>query len=379
MKRHASGQKTQTITGLPLPSNYLHPAGLQPAKNHRILKSIREGYDFTLLDDCDNAYRFTALVSAPRLADIFFQFSRFLAEEAFFILEFYPEQVTAQRSSAEESRPEPAVYYSPYLPTSLILQTVTPYLSRLIHDGFVGFGLANNRKGLEFFCSEEKVLSFFTDNHLRLCNFLTGRQIPYCSDLILPTDYDHHHLSLLGLPRDFLPAELTKFGSAELDSSLYCEEITDLLDMYEVEEGLSFFLTRKEQEQIAELISNKLPQHEFADIEFGSLLLDWSDFVTECEYVFDGDLWEYRQGLKIRDMIETVVELLKNPLADKIRSIISEPDTLFRKNLVDGTKRLDTPEDPLVRQERFWYQGMVRNQGSELRRDLIRHGWFKRP
>jgi hypothetical protein len=31
-----------------------------------------------------------------------------------------------------------------------------------------------------------------------------------------------------------------------------------------------------------------------------------------------------------------------------------------------------------LHQERFWYQGMVRNQGSDLRRDLIRHGWFNR-
>ncbi len=249
----------------------------------------------------------------------------------------------------------------------------------MIHDGFVGFGLANNRKGLEFFCSEEKVLSFFTDNHLRLCNFLTRQQIPYRDDLVLPTDYDHHHLSLLGLPRNLLPVELKRFGAAELDSSLYCDEITDLLDMYEVEEGLSFFLTRKEQAQITELISNRLAHHEFADVEFGSLLLDWSDFVTECEYIFDGDLWEYRQGLKIRDMIEMVIDLLEGPLADKIRMIISDPDAIFRKNLVDNSKRLDTPDNLSMSQERFWYQGMVRNQGSELRRDLIRHGWFKRP
>jgi len=362
-----------------LATTYQHPVGLQPAKDQQLSTSIREGFDFSLLDDCDNAYRFTALISAPRLADIFMQFSRFLGEESFFILEFYPEQGITRRSSADEARPEPAVYYSPYQPTNLILRTITPYLSRLIHDGFVGFGLANNRKGLEFFCSEEKVLSFFTDNHLRLCNFLKGNQIPYRDDLTLPTDYEHHHLSLLGLPRDLLPSDLEKLGSAELDAALYCDEIADLLDMYEVEEGLSFFLTRKEQVQIAGLIKSKLAQHEFDDVEFGSLLLDWSDFVTECEYVFDGDLWEYRQGLKIRDMIEMVIELLEDPLAGKIRSIITEPDAIFRKNLVDGSKRLDTPEDQLVSQERFWYQGMVRNQGSELRRDLIRHGWFKRP
>ena len=360
-----------------MPIPYQHPVGLQPWNEDLIDGSIHEGYEFSLLDDCDNAYRFTAVVSAPRIADIFLQFSRFLPDESFFIVEFYPEQMPPLRSSQDEPRPEPSVYYSPYLPTNLILRTIAPYLNRMIHDGFVGFGLANNRRGLEFFCSEEKVLSFFTDNHLRLCNFLSRNQIDYCDDLLLPTDYDHHHLSLLGLPRESLPEDLKNFGPTELDSTLYGEELTDLLDMYEVEEGLSFFLTRKEQEQIAELITNKLQHYEFADIEFGSLLLDWSDFVTECEYVFDGDLWEYRQGLKIRDMIETVTELLPAPLAEKIRSIVAEPDATFRKNLIDSSRRLDTPEHSGTNQERFWYQGVVRNQGSELRRDLIRHGWFK--
>ncbi|MFO7765420.1 MAG: hypothetical protein R6V33_03190 [Pelovirga sp.] len=360
-----------------MPTPYQHPAGLQPWKKDLIGRSICEGYEFSLLDDCDNAYRFTAVVSASRIADIFLRFSRFLSEESFFILEFYPDQLATLRSSQEESRPEPSVFYSPYLPTNLILQTITPYLNRMIHDGFVGFGLANNRKGLEFFCSEEKVLSFFTDNHLRLCNFFTRNQIPYSNELILPTDYDHHHLSLPGLSPEQLPDDLNKYGPAELDSSLYGEHLTDLLDMYEVEEGLSFFLTRKEQEQITELITSKLKHCEFSDIEFGSLLLDWSDFVTECEYVFDGDLWEYRQGLKIRDMIETVIELLPVPLAEKIRAIVAEPDAILRKNLVDGSRRLDTPESTPVNQERFWYQGVVRNQGSELRRDLIRNGWFK--
>lgn len=358
-------------------TQYQHPAGLQPWKKDLIAESVSEGYEFSLLDDCDNAYRFTAVVSAPRIADIFEQFSRFLPEEAFFILEFYPEQLSTRRSSKEESRPEPAVFYSPYLPTHLILNTIRPFLTRMIHDGFVGFGLANNRKGLEFFCSEEKVLSFFTDNHLRLCNFFSRNRVPCTDSLILPTDYGHDHLSLLGLPHEQLPGDLRQLGSADLDSALYCDQLTDILDMYEVEEGLSFFLTRKEQEQIADLINSKLSHLEFADIEFGSLLLDWSDFVTECEYVFDGDLWEYRQGLKIRDTIQIVIEMLSEPLAEKIRAIVAEPDAAFQKNLTDRPKRLDAPEAPNLGQERFWYQGMVRNQGSELRRDLIRHGWFK--
>lgn len=358
---------------------YLYPAGLKPWSRVQAAAMI-EGYDFALLDDCDNAYRFTAVVSTERIAALLNQFARFLPDESFFILEYYPDPDTFsnKRSSREEDQLAPAVFYSPYLPTATILDVIAPYLSRMIHDGFVGFGLANNRKGLEMFFSEEKFLTFFTDNHLRLCNFFKEKQIPYSDDLILPTDFGHDHLSLVGLPRKLLPAELREAGTAELDSTLYGDEIVSQLDMYEVEEGLSFFLTRKEQEQINSLIASKLHALEMDDVEFGSLLLDWSDFVTECEHTFDGDLWEYRQGLKIRDVIQMVIELAPPPLAEKITAIVDEPDAAFQQNLIDRPKRLDSPEEPKLVQERFWYQGVVRNQGSELRRDLIRHGWFQR-
>ena len=147
--------------------------------------------------------------------------------------------------------------------------------------------------------------------------------------------------------------------------------------MYPVEEGLSFFLTRKEQEQIAVLMKQIIPDEELVEIEFGSLLLDWSDFVTECENAFEGDLWEYRQGLKIRDTIQLVMDAAPTPLAEKIKSIVVEPDNSFQGILTDRRKRLDPPSSPTFQQERFWYQGMVRNQGTFLRRDLIRQGWFK--
>ena len=351
------------------------PAGLRCWKNHRSLQS--EGYEFSLLEDCNNAYRFTAIAGAHKIATIFNHFSSFLHDEAFFILEYYPEAVLLSRPSGAEERPVPSVFYSPYFPTDFLLRTVAPYLLRMIHDGFVGFGLANNRRGLELFYSEEKVLTFFTDNHLRLINFLQRYDLPYRKKLILPPDFGHDHLSLLGLPKDRLPEPLKFFTSHDLDATIFCQELTEHLDMYEVEEGLSFFLTRKEQEQIAELIKIKLPDHEFSDVEFGGLLLDWSDFVTECEHTFDGDLWEYRQGLKIRDTIQLVIETAPTELAEKILSIVAEPDTTFQNNLTERRKRLDPPQEMKLRQERFWYQGMVRNQGSDLRRDLIRQGWFK--
>jgi len=353
------------------------PSGIRRWKNSSGTAQPTEGYEYSLLEDCDNAYRFTAIAAVDKIEAIFNNFSRFLLDESFFILEYYPEETLLSRPSGDNERPIPSVFYSPYLSTDYILRNIAPYLSRMIHDGFVGFGIANNRKGMEFFYSEEKVLTFFTDNHLRLSNFLHKYEIPYHKTLVLPADFGHDHLSLLGLPQELLPESLHTFSSSELDATIFCREMIEQLDMYQVEEGLSFFLTRKEQVQIEELIKSKLPSHELAEVEFGGLLLDWSDFVTECEHTFDGDLWEYKQGLVIRDTIQLVIEVAPKLLADKIISIISEPDIAFKKILTDRRKRLDPPTEITLTQKRFWYHGMVRNQGSDLRRDLIRHGWFK--
>ncbi len=337
----------------------------------------QNGYELCLLEGCENAYRFTATVDVAWVPQVFDNFSRFFPEEAFFILEFYPEEALASRPSSTSEHPAPDVFYSPYLPIEDLLNCIAPYQQRMIHDGFVGFGLANNRMGLELFYSEEKVMTFFTDNHLRMSNFLFQQQIPHREKLILPADFGHDHLSLLGFPKNLLPGSLVEYSDQELDSANFCQELVELLDMYPVEEGLSFFLTRKEQEQIGELINKKLPETEFSEIEFGSLLLDWSDFVTECENGFEGDLWEYRQGLKIRDTVQLVIEAAPQPLADKIISIVAEPDGNFLNSLTDRRKRLDPPAAPQLQQERFWYQGMVSKQGTDLRRDLIRQGWFK--
>ncbi|MCW8858439.1 MAG: hypothetical protein OQK97_01885 [Deltaproteobacteria bacterium] len=354
------------------------PVGLRRWQNADTKAQQTEGFELSLLEDCENAYRFTAIVSAGKIGPLFQQFARFLPDEAFFILEYYPHDSLLSRPSGTDDRPVPAVYYSPYLQTDFILKTIAPYLERMIHDGFVGFGLANNRKGLEFFYSEEKVLTFFTDNHLRLTHFLHQQQIPFNDDLVLPSEFGHDHLSLLGFAKDELPESLADLGNSELDTTIFCRELTEDLDMYQVEEGLSFFLTRKEQEQITKLVKAKLPNHEFSEIEFGGLLLDWSDFVTECEQGFDGDLWEYRQGLRIRDAIQLVIEVAPEELKEKIQSIVAEPDDTFQNILTDRRQRLDAPREMELHQERFWYQGMVRNQGSDLRRDLIRHGWFNR-
>jgi hypothetical protein len=230
---------------------------------------------------------------------------------------------------------------------------------------------------MELFYSEEKVLTCFTGNHIRITDLLASHGLPHKPHLLFPTDLGHDHLSLLCHPRITLPLPFSDMPETDLDYLQFCGELVDELDMYPVEENLSFFLSKREQD----LIETRLLQHadfgEFAEDDFGSLLLDWNDFVGECETAFEGDLWEYRQGLKLRDMIQYVIEGTPQALAEKIRDIVSEADTKFQKNLVDRRKRLDPPGNIPLRDDRFWYRGMVRNPGVFLRRDLIRQGWFQ--
>ncbi len=338
----------------------------------------QEGYDLSLLEDCENAFRFTAVASAAKISLLIRDFSRYLPGEAFFVLEYYPETPLLQRPASLTDRPVPEVFYSPYMPTAEIVGMIQPFLERLIHDGFVGFGLANNRQGLEVFYSEEKVLTFFTDNHLRLCSFLQRQGLPFAPDLILPADFGHDHLSLLGMDDQQLPASLAGLHRDDLDSVNFCQQLIDMFDMYPVEEGISFFLTRKEQDQVALLLGGKNDFAEVGEVDFGTLLLNWSDFVSECEEGFGGDLEEYRLCLRLRDLIQFVLDGAAPELLEKIERILESPDATFRRILIDRRKRIDSPDAQAGQVEPFWYQGVVRQQGVELRRDLIRNGWFAR-
>lgn len=336
-------------------------------------KPLREGYTFSLLENSSDSYRFTVVANADRIAEIFRTFARTLPEEAFFILEYYEEEV----DPGAENHPEPTVYYSPYFEPQSLLDSLEGYFPRLVHDGFVGFGLANNRAGVELFFSEEKVLTCFTGNHLRFINLLHALGLRHEPELVFPTDLGHDHLSLLCHERGGLPAPFCNMSDQELDYVYFCGELVESLDMYPVEETLSFFLSKREQDDIELRLAAHPEFAEFAEDDFGSLLLDWNDFVNECEEGFQGDLWEYRQGLKLRDMIQFVVEGTPSNLAVKLIEIVAEADSKFRRLLSDRRKRLDPPDDFPVREERFWYQGMVTNHGVSLRRDLIRQGWFK--
>jgi hypothetical protein len=348
------------------------PLGIRLWPNRRRLKrQLKEGYTFSLLEHSSDSYRFTAIANAERIAAIFRGLHSCLPAETFLILEFYEDE--GERGTGEQ--PIPTVYYSPYMSTREIIENLSPFLPRLIHDGFVGFGLANNRAGIEIFFSEEKVLTCFTGNHIRIMDLLARNGLQHAPKLLLPTDFGHDHLSLQCHLRRTLPEPFASMSDADLDYLNFCGELVALLDMYPVEESLSFFLSEKEQNAIEARLGQHPDYADYMEDDFGSLLLDWSDFVDECAAGFEGDLWEYRMGLALRDMLQYVAEGVPDLLQRKIIEIIREADERFQTNLIDRRKRLDSPEENL--DDRFWYRGVVRNQGAYLRRDLIRQGWFK--
>lgn len=349
------------------------PVGLQlwPEAKRRSRK-LQEGYNFSLLENSDDTYHFSVLASASHVRLAFNKFAASMPEEAFFILEFY----TTEPNATDQDPPTPTIHYSPYMSIPEIITAIEPYWDRLTHDGFVGFGLANNRSSQEMFYSEEKVLTFFTDNHLRLTDQLAKTGIPHQPELLLHTDLGHDHLSLLCMERENLPYSLQGFNDRDLDYAYFCRELVDTLDMYPVEESLSFFFSRKEQQLIEEILCRHPSYEEFAEDDFGALLLDWNDFVQECCTGFDGDLWEYRMGLQLRDMLHHVIASCEEPLKDRILEVLKDPDEKFRLLLIENRKRLDNP-GTISSDEHFWYNGVIRNAGHELRRDLIRHGWYK--
>jgi len=352
-----------------------YPLGIHlwPAEKRSARKRPRQGYHFSLLENSSDSFRFTAVVNACKVPVLFRDLASLLPEESFLILEFYQEG----SGNEKDANPLPAVYYSPYMPTTEILEALAPFLPRLIHDGFVGFGLANNRNGMEIFFSEEKVLTCFTGNHIRVMDLFGRHSLPHHAELVYPTDFGHDHLSLLCHGREALPEPFASMSDTDLDYTHFCAELAECLDMYPVEESLSFFLSKKEQDAIETRIKTHPDFEEFSEEDFGTLLLDWNDFVNECEAVFEGDLWEYLEGLRLRDLIQYVLEGVSAELRKKILEIVTDADAKFQKNLVDRRKRLDHPADIPLREDRFWYRGMVRNQGTYLRRDLIREGWYK--
>lgn len=355
------------------------PLGLRPWPNPQRLRRplLKEGYRLERLENSPDAFRLTAVLGADKISAFFKDFAALLPDESFFVLEFYENEKEGEDAGGEETQPR--VYYSDYLPTREIVEVVSPYLARLIHDGFVGFGLASNRAGIEMFCSEEKVITCFTDNHLRLTTLLARHGLLHKEHLPLPADFGHDHLSLLCHHRLQLPPPFAAMSPRQLDYLIFCREIVEQLEMYPVEESLSFFLTRKDQEEIARRLAER---PEFADFlagaegDFGVLIFDWNDFVNACDAGFDGDLADYQYGLHLRDLLQFVYEGTSESLQQKLQEVMAASDAKFRSLLQDQRKRLDAPTSVPMRAERFWCHGVIANQGANLRRDLIRCGWY---
>jgi len=339
-------------------------------------RHLIEGYAFEPLEGTTDSYRFTMAAAPEKIPAIMRELCVGHSEEAFLILEYYQDEQAMSGSDADAPAPPPDVFYSPYMTIDEVFAGLEPYMLRLLHDGFVGFGLANNRYGLEVFYSEEKTLTCFTDNHIRVTNLMHRLGLQHVPGGTFHMDLGHDHYSLLCHPRHDLPEALQVLDKNDLDSIRFCGELVDLFSMYPVEETLTFFLTRREQDQIEAALQQHPEFSEFASEDFGATLLDWNDFVSECETGFEGDLDDYRLGLHLRDIIAYAIARVEPALAEKLREIVNEPDQRFQQLLTDQRKRFDQPASATVPPP-FWYQGVVARPGATLRRDLIRQGWFK--
>lgn len=358
------------------PASLNWPLGLQFAPHERpqAQRLLQPGYTFRELEDAHSAYRFIIQADMQQLLPLFYELLRILPQETFFILEYY----SLQELAPESDNNEPHIYYSPLLETQELLECLECFLPRLMHEGLLGFGLANNRFGTEIFLSEEKVFTCFTSNPVKVCHLLNQQGLAYRQQLYLPTDFHHQHLPLSHYGRGELPPELQQHSTKELDYRQFCPELIEFLEMFPVEEDCSFFFSQKEQDEIAQILTTDDALSHLAEEDFAYLLLDWIDFCHEvAHHTFEGTLSDYRDALQLRDAIDMVQQGVRSKLADKISYILQEADSLFRACLIDCSKSLAHRPQTTPHSQRFWHWGIISNQGTNLRRDLIRQGWYQ--
>jgi len=361
---------------------FTQPCGLHvwESEIQRAEYDLHTGFCYNRVEGCQDAFRFAALIELDQFPALFNDCATLLSEESFFVLEYYPQKIHV---SGNNELPEPTVFYSPYMPTQEILDTIAPYLSRLIHDGFVGFGLANSRQGIEIFYSEEKAFTCFTANHIRTMDIFTQHGLSYKEELIFPADFAHDHFSLVSIKGNELPSELQQFSSEELDYINYCSELIELFEMQSTTDSEDFFLSGKEQDQIATLLNQQTDIEWTSEDEFIHLMMEWKEFVHECTCGFNGNLDDYLNGLQLRDIIATVIAGTDPPISTKLADFIDNSDAMFRRQLVECERYLPKKQALVLfnkqqqhHQKDFWHWGVIRQHGSALRRDLIRCGWY---
>lgn len=354
---------------------FAQPSGLRvwDSEKTKAESNIKQGFCCSRVEECKDAFRFAALIDVKKLPSLINDCAALLTDESFFVLEYYPDKIT---NIDDDTPAEPTIFYSPYMETAEILDILSPYLTRLIHDGFVGFGLANSRQGAELFFSEEKAFTCFTANHIRAMNIFNQYGLRFKEELLFPADFAHDHFSLVSLCSHQLPYELQKFSRDELDYVNYCGDLVELFEMQTTTSGEEFYLSGKEQDYISDLLEQQPDLEWSSDDEFIHLLLDWKEFVKECNQGFDGTLEDYESGLRVRDIIATVTDKSEEAIRTKLLKFVDGADTVFKHQLVETARHIPENSAGPRSDQTFWRWGVTRKQGAALRRDLIRSGWF---
>ncbi len=95
----------------------------------------------------------------------------------------------------------PETYLSPFLPRQEIQEAIAPYLSSLLHDVMVGYGLAWYDTGHheEVFLDDHKEMTILTSRTQAVDDMLAQHGLELNAELQFVSDHGHAHINLGGL------------------------------------------------------------------------------------------------------------------------------------------------------------------------------------
>ena len=275
---------------------------------------------------------------------------------SFLILEHHDED--AETGELAENH---ALFCSPGVEENGISAAIMHMLPSIIENQYIGLGFAGSDRGFEAFVSSDGMISLFVDNYLQM------------TDLLSRSGFRHQKEFAIPVEENFYPSPSQKREASTVVSSL-----VEMLGMYPIDEPVIIFFSSQEQLMMDRCLKQHIAFSDYSGDDFEGFLAEWADFVYECEEGFEATIWDYNDGLNIRDLIEHIIRNVGSPLDEKIGDAIIDYDNRFDAILVDRDRNIDPPRDVYIDGDiPFWYRGIPKKYGTELRRDLIRCGWYE--
>lgn len=164
--------------------------------------------------------RFTANVSAEKIADVFAHFISVQSERLFFILELpanYDDEVRLRKYDSSPTHKD--IYYIDGLTREQALTLLIRYGELLINDGISQFGFGVHDDSAELMKEKYNVLTLWTNGSGEYQDFFEPHDIPRTDDLITAWDTfspetpgECERISVDGKDVFSLPDELSDWG-----------------------------------------------------------------------------------------------------------------------------------------------------------------------